>query len=199
PDAAISSSSEDLLDRADFAGALAETIANSIPKKSLVIAINGGWGSGKSSIKNMVVEDLGEKETAKIVEFNPWEFSGEKQLANSFFHDVGIALGVDAPDEKAEERIATWNALATRLSGGASAVKAIGKVLGMAGVPMADVALGALSSALKESGEVSKTAKQALEEQAKLDKKTLSELKKDLRDKLPKLKTPLVIVVDDID
>lgn len=199
PDAAIASSSEDLLGRTEFATAVADTIGASLPERSLVIAINGGWGSGKSSIKNMVVERLEKTETANIVEFNPWEFSGEKQLAESFFHDVGLALGVDGTDGNATERIATWNAIATRLSGGASAIKAIGKVLGMAGVPMADIIASGLSTALKESGEASKGAKQALEEQVKLDTKTLSQLKKDLREKLPEQKVPLLVVIDDID
>jgi len=198
PDAAISTATEDLLERAKFAMSLADTIAQSACDHSLVIAINGGWGTGKSSIKNMVVESLRKGDRAEIVEFNPWDFSGEKELAVAFFHDLGVALGVhDATADK--ERIATWNALSSRLSSGGTAVKTIGKVLGMAGVPMAEFIANTVGVALKESGQLSKQAKDALEEQVKLEKKTVSELKQQLRDNLPKSKKPLIIIIDDID
>jgi len=77
-DAAITSSAEDLLGRTAFATSLADAIAQSSSDHTIVIALNGDWGTGKSSIKNMVVEHLTKRDIVKVIEFNPWNFSGEK-------------------------------------------------------------------------------------------------------------------------
>jgi KAP family P-loop domain. len=198
-DAAIRSSAEDLLGRTDFAASLADAIAQSSSDHTIVIALNGDWGTGKSSIKNLVVEHLTKRDMTKVIEFNPWNFSGEKELAGGFFHDLGLALGIHEPGTGETKRAAAWNTLATRLSGGASAVKNVGRVLGIFGVPMAEVIGSTVSDALKQGSELSKEAKEALEEQSKLEKKTLSELRADLLENLPRLKKPLLVVVDDID
>ena len=199
PDAAITSSAEDLLGRKDFAEALADAVARSSSDHTIVIALNGDWGTGKSSIKNLVVEFLRKQDLAKVVEFNPWNFSGEKELAEGFFHDLGLALGVHEPGAAEAKRAAAWNTLAARLSGGATAVKSVGRLLGAIGIPLAELVGSSLGDALKESGELSKETKEALEEQSKFEKKTLSELKTELMKSLPTLKKPLLVVVDDID
>lgn len=49
---------DDLLDRAEFAKDLASAISDWQSKDSLVIALHGEWGSGKSSIKNMTLSIL---------------------------------------------------------------------------------------------------------------------------------------------
>ena len=103
----------------------------------------------------MVVEHLIKRDIVKVIEFNPWNFSGEKELAEGFFHDLGLALGVHEPGAADTKRAAAWNTLATRLSGGASAVRNLGRVLGMVGVPMAEVIGTTLGDALKESGKLS--------------------------------------------
>lgn len=198
-DAAIASRREDLLGRNKFADALADAIARSSADHAIVVALNGGWGTGKSSIKNIVVENLKQRDAVKLMEFNPWNFAGEKELAEGFFHDLGLSLGVHEPGAAETKRAAAWNTLAGRLSGGASAVKNVGRLLGMFGVPMAEVIGSTLGDALKESGELSKEAKEQLEEQSKLATKTLSEVRADLTKSLPSLKKPLLVVIDDID
>jgi hypothetical protein len=52
----------------------------------LVVAIQGPWGSGKTSILNLIAEEIGEK--AIILRFNPWLFSGTEQLVSQFFVEV---------------------------------------------------------------------------------------------------------------
>lgn len=56
PDRAILSSTEDLLDRSSFACSLGEAIINYKDKDSVVIGLFGEWGSGKTSIINMMRE-----------------------------------------------------------------------------------------------------------------------------------------------
>lgn len=93
-DRPINYQSEDLLGRVGFADSLALAIKGWTGNDSLVIALYGPWGSGKSSIKNMVLELLrkAKKECPFIVEFTPWQWSGQEQLAEAFFREIGTVL-----------------------------------------------------------------------------------------------------------
>ena len=64
---------EDLLGRAPFAESLAAAIKGWRGNESLVVALYGAWGSGKSLVKNMVLETLRSAEVncPLIIEFNP--------------------------------------------------------------------------------------------------------------------------------
>lgn len=79
-DRPIISAQEDLLGRTGFAESLASAIRGWKGNDSLVIALYGSWGSGKSSIKNVVVESLrkSQKTCPEIVEFNPWQWAGQE-------------------------------------------------------------------------------------------------------------------------
>ncbi len=81
---------------------LAETIANLISKmkspEGTVIAINGPWGSGKSSFINLVRHhlcDQTEQADLKIVDFKCWWFRGQEALTIAFFHELCSAMGSD--------------------------------------------------------------------------------------------------------
>src|ERR1700720_3119452 len=56
----IRSIAQDELGRAGFARAVAKGIAQWAGRDSLVLAIYGPWGSGKSSLKNMILGALSE-------------------------------------------------------------------------------------------------------------------------------------------
>ena len=55
-DRPIASREEDLLGRSGFAESLASAIKGWTGNDSLIIALYGSWGSGKSSVKNMVLD-----------------------------------------------------------------------------------------------------------------------------------------------
>ena len=93
-DRPINSMSEDLLGREGFAKSLAKAIHNWKGNDSLVMALYGEWGSGKTSIKNMVVDDLqnyGEI-IPEIVEFNPWQWASQQGLLEAFFREGSISF-----------------------------------------------------------------------------------------------------------
>ena len=75
-DLPIGSLREDLLGRGEFARALATVLHRYRGKESLVVALRGEWGSGKTSIKNLIVEMLTEpgRSPMKVVTFNPWQW-----------------------------------------------------------------------------------------------------------------------------
>jgi len=86
-DRPITSCANDLLGRCNFAKSIAAAIRGWTGSDSLVVALFGPWGSGKTSIKNMAVETLrsSEETCPLIVEFNPWQWAGQEQLADAFF------------------------------------------------------------------------------------------------------------------
>jgi hypothetical protein len=99
-DKPIESSAEDRLDRVRFAEALATQIATAPVTGSFVIGLTGPWGSGKTSLLNMVSETLTENQPDTVVlRFNPWLFSGTEQLVARFFEEMGTQL-LEKPDEK---------------------------------------------------------------------------------------------------
>lgn len=102
-DRPIQKSSQDRLNRAQFAKYLARSMLDHKEPESLVIGLYGGWGVGKTSIINMAVEELNfaasnllDHEKPIILNFSPWSYSGQHQLIYSFFRRLSSALrGVD--------------------------------------------------------------------------------------------------------
>jgi predicted KAP-like P-loop ATPase len=115
-DRPITLCAEDLLGRSGFAKSIAAAIRGWTGNESLVIALYGSWGSGKTSIKNMAIEALrsSEETCPLIVEFNPWQWAGQEQLADAFFQQIGFVLGKDTSKE-GKKRIAKWRAYAAYL------------------------------------------------------------------------------------
>ena len=71
-DRPIETRDEDVLGRRGFSESLADAIRGWSGRESLVLALYGEWGDGKSSIKNMVVEALHSKSpNIDVVDFNP--------------------------------------------------------------------------------------------------------------------------------
>ncbi len=96
----IDSEALDLLGRAPFARRVAETIlARRHDSSSLVIGIYGSWGSGKSSVLELMAKELRHpkhigkpEESAIVVRFNPWYFNDESELIRSFFATLADAV-----------------------------------------------------------------------------------------------------------
>src|SRR3990172_2467603 len=91
-DRPIISRTDDLLGVSGFAESLAASIKGWTGRDSLVVALYGPWGSGKTSIKNLAIESLrsDKDHCLSIVEFNPWKWAGQAQLAEGFFQEIGV-------------------------------------------------------------------------------------------------------------
>ena len=85
------SRADERLRRTGFADALAAQIA-SAGQSGVVMALTGPWGSGKTSLLNLIDERLGELPNTIVVRFNPWYFSGTEQLLQHFFSEMGGQL-----------------------------------------------------------------------------------------------------------
>ncbi len=205
-DLPITSAKQDLLGRAGFAAGVAKAIRNWHEKSSLVIGLFGDWGSGKSSLKNMILEGLHEgvpeNDRLPVVEFNPWQVSDPERLAQSFFDEIGVALGGPQTGENeadAKKRAAKWRAYSAYLNIGGSITKSLKVVLPLLGVPLVGDLADGIVTALEKSGGVAKEGAEGIEAAGKASVRTLAELKQEVAASLESLPRPVLAVLDDVD
>lgn len=91
-DGAIDKIEKDKLNRKDFIERIIEGISGYKDTDSLVIGLEGNWGSGKTSILNIIEKEL-KKQEVEVFKFNPWNFSIRKQLVSDFFEQFSLFLG----------------------------------------------------------------------------------------------------------
>jgi len=100
-DRPIRTAEDDLLERSKFAKDIAHALSNWHGKDSLVVALHGDWGSGKSSIKNMAISELEKTEnTPDIIEFSPWEWAAQDKITAAFFQEISTVLGQKKEEKK---------------------------------------------------------------------------------------------------
>ena len=98
PDLPITKSSEDKLNRESFAESLANVILQSTFPTSFTVGLYGAWGSGKTSLLNMVIEQVERRSKDVVIfRFNPWLCSDPKQLITQFFKQLASAIKVKKP------------------------------------------------------------------------------------------------------
>ena len=94
-DQPISTPGEDRFGIDPFARALAASIRRLESPLGPVLALNGPWGSGKSSAVNLVRHHLSEAvkvDELAIIDFTCWWFRGEEALALAFFRELYAGL-----------------------------------------------------------------------------------------------------------
>lgn len=104
-DQPIKGKSEDRFSRAPFATRIAETLATRSDPASIVIGLYGPWGDGKTSVLEMMHEELKTRDQIVVVRFNPWHFQTEDLLLRGFFATLADAMGRSLPNMK--ERVGT--------------------------------------------------------------------------------------------
>ena len=93
-DLPISTPDQDLYGIDAFVKSLAQSVCIMKTPQGVVIALNGPWGSGKSSAINLLkhhLQDAVAKGEIEIVTFNPWWFRGEEALVLAFFRELYTA------------------------------------------------------------------------------------------------------------
>ncbi len=115
-DRPIASDLQDRLDRGPFVDRLISALVQEdldergsyVGRRATgyVIGLSGRWGSGKSSILNLLHLKLDRMDDVVVVSFNPWLFRGRDELVVGFFNSLRSALG-NSRSEKARS-VVNW-------------------------------------------------------------------------------------------
>ena len=184
PEHPIERPEEDELGRFPFAEQFAAAVRDHLGNESLVIALNGAWGSGKSSIWKMAqfaLEKDQQRKTPEIVYFPLWEISGAEPLAAEFFSKLSEAVDralVNAGEPPLRGLVLRYG---ERVAGGLQTVGKLSEAAGELGVSW-------LSFAGKVTGVVSGWFTASKEK-----------LKARIAESLRRLPQPVIVVFDDID
>lgn len=212
----------DLLNRAGFSQAIARIIKNWDGKDSYVLGLYGAWGSGKSSIKNMIMDVLKDDQEVEILNFEPWQLLNQEKLATVFFDEIRTIIGKPNVSENVEKSKKIWKlfsakvglytfSLETVSKYANKIVGFIGVVLSLCGIaafkfPFVNwliTILGIISVIIALGGWGSEYAKKKIEYYEALEdasKQTLQEIKKELKEYFSKkIKKKILIFIDDID
>ena len=185
-DEPIGSAADDKYNRSTYVRNLALSLSRFPGSESLVVGIQGPWGSGKTSLKNMLVEQLastsskkgkGKKQEEKVivVEFEPWIYSGSGRLVTLLFNQISLTL---------------LGKLGTARHNIANVLKrAANKAAPISGLAPAQVQM--IAKAFGNLGEALEPDNQDIDR--------LSERRKDLKEKLEESATRIVVFIDDLD
>ncbi len=98
-DRPIGTEEEDRLERRPFAESIAKQILAIPVEQGFTVAVAGEWGSGKTSILNMIAGQLeSDPQPLVVVWFNPWLFRGAEDLLPRFFAELSAQLGRNRRD-----------------------------------------------------------------------------------------------------
>ena len=181
-DSPIQGEQDDLLNRSEFAKRIGQSILRMNAENGLCIGMFGPWGSGKTSIINMLLEEIRREEiqgkTIPVVLcFNPWNFTTEEQLIHQFFCMLANRFA-SSPEQAIKE-------IGDAFRNYANTIEEIGSLTQVIGVKLA------FSSA--------KFLSRFLTSRNVLNGNDLDKQRKLIEERLKKQKQKIIIVIDDID
>ena len=181
-DKPIENLNEDSLGRASFSKLLAQTLFNLKNSDTFTVGLYGKWGSGKTSIVNMALQELNKlqedaTEKTVVVHFEPWHFSDSKQLLNQFIIRLANEFGSKSD--------ATMNKIGKALEAYSGAFS-LAELIPVAGAPIAAVGKGLFSGFGKHM-------------QKDISTQDVLQQKANVIKLLEKQKTKILVVIDDID
>lgn len=91
-DSPVKNATQDLYGITRFAESIANCIRSIKTPVGTVIAINGAWGSGKTSVLNLIRNNLDDNCNIVKSEFKCWWFKSDSEIILSFFDHLGSIL-----------------------------------------------------------------------------------------------------------
>jgi predicted KAP-like P-loop ATPase len=221
---------EDELIRSEFADRVAkELLGWNRRNDSLVIGLNGDWGTGKTTLKNFILNCISARckgnklPPLAVVEFNPWRWSNQNKILEGFFNEVGSIFDSKYfPDTSKAKRLAhlwdgfamastTFGGLAKRIQLSVTAVFAL--LAGGSGVlsnylpigqvepwlSVLSIGLFLIATACFFFSKVAENLVKWVNWKVNIPGLSLDEARKKLQSELKTLNAPILVVIDDID
>lgn len=184
-DKPIESSEQDLLGRTTFSKQLGEAIYKYDGKDGLVIGVFGKWGSGKTSVLNMVVKEINQlsendDDSPIIVNFAPWNYSDKDNLISIFFDDMRKKIKFSSNNENMKQVVKAID----QYSGVLNLLSYTSVVLSQNWIIMLKYPLKCLYQYIR--GKI-------------LEDTNLDKAKTNLERELIKSKQKIIVIIDDID
>lgn len=172
-DEPISTIEDDRLSRGILVNEISRQIMSRSRGESLVIALNGQWGTGKSSFLNLLKNRLKNDSVTImqsagnpiIIHFNPWLYGNIEQLVQMFFAKLAQEIGADIQsklEKKLGELLYTLGSIITVFSTGAGYIS------------------------IEEGNNL-------------VDEKSMSKIKSKIEEILPQINQNVVVFIDDLD
>lgn len=198
-DTPINSRDNDLYSYSRLAERIVDCICSAnADDSSFSIGISGSWGSGKTSLINLIESGLSDRKghslnVPEVLRFNPWRFNSQEQLLTEFFNSIRTKLtGTSFNLEKK-----TCNSIGEALSAYSASISypslaSLSTLLFSPNPPLgAALSIGsryAIKIGAWVLGRLLKSYVKSLEDQ-----------KREIDKKLKKVRPNLVVVFDDID
>lgn len=171
-----------------------EAILRQTGSAGVVFALEGKWGSGKSSMLNLLEDELeksGQKHAVSVVRFEPWLVGERDNLLSQLFSELTAAIDKAMPqgddvDTPAAKQLSDLSAKIRSYSSKLKGTPRVADFLGLIGIP-----------GMSELGKVMKAAIDAGESIG--DDKTLAESKDEIASALASSTHRFVIIIDDLD
>lgn len=170
----------DLLGRSSFSKQLGKALCNYPGTDSLVVGLFGRWGTGKTSVINMALQEIseisnGSEKSPIIIKFSPWNYSSQDNLILQFFKCIESKIAL-------QENDAVKKKIGKALADYADAFDIVSVIPVVGGIiaPIAKTAANSVGKRLSKQ-------------------KDLDESKKVLEEALLEYDRKIIIVIDDID
>jgi predicted KAP-like P-loop ATPase len=188
----IRKSGEDRLKRSNYSKQLGKALLRLNHEGSLVIGLCGAWGSGKSSILNLAIEEIQSTKGKKpvIFKFNPWNFSGQNKLISTFLIELGNIIGYVDNSKEAKRigsELITYSKFFIPL--------AIPFVFTLSDSPFKVLGLFLINILYWTFEKIGI----AVQKWGDLKEKTLEKFKESIDKKIKKLNRKIIVIIDDID
>lgn len=133
-DAPVVQFEHDRFNRAPFARRVADVIISRKDASCLVIGIFGKWGSGKTSVLNLIEAVLIPQEVV-CIRYNPWRYTGEDAMLMGFYNELAYSVGkkLATRGEEAGRLIKKWGSVLDSFAGRAGTADKVGDLLDKAG------------------------------------------------------------------
>lgn len=193
---------DDWLNREVFAENFTRLLRSAGRDRSVVFALYGRYGEGKTTVLNFVEHILkreahaeGDSGTPVLIRFEPWIFSNSENLIRAFFSEVASQLPGKFPKDqaKAKEAASRLSALGNTLEWAGKSVEAIEPLAKLLGFPGMAKYFG---EGLSTSAAV---AKAGLNVAKPSSSPTVAEEKAEFEKALKNMPRPIVVVLDDFD